>query len=146
MPREVGRRFMTCEILLQLQKRSSFLHRILPDEKNSSFTRTPNAKNIPFHWPQQKHPRIQCDVLGVIYYELLKRGESFTRDRYRAQLKIFSISMATLCEASQELPKMLRLNALPHWSRLFFVGRKLQQIHNLNWTLNKIFFFFTKKN
>lgn len=98
-PRDIERRFFTCEQLLARQKRKGFLHRIVTgDEK---WIRYDNPKRRKA-WVKPGEPStstakpnihgsklmlcIWWDQLGVIYYELLKPNETITADRYRRQL------------------------------------------------------------
>lgn len=97
--RDVERRNTMCELLLARHKRKSFLHRIVTgDEKWIHYD---NPKRKPAYVkrgqraPSTPKPNIHgskvmlCiwwDMLGVIYYELLKPGETVTGDRYRQQL------------------------------------------------------------
>jgi len=98
-PRDVERRFLMCELLLQRQKRKGFLHRIVTgDEKWIHYDNPKRRKS----WCKAGHastssakPNIHgsklllCiwwDQQGVIYYELLKPNETITGDRYRLQL------------------------------------------------------------
>lgn len=97
--RDIERRKTICELLLQRQQRKGFLHRIITgDEK---WIRYDNPKRKPA-WvkpgepgPSTPKPNIHgskvmlCiwwDQRGVVYYELLKQGETITGDRYRRQL------------------------------------------------------------
>lgn len=98
-PRDVERRFFTCEQLLQRQKRKGFLHRIVTgDEKwiqydnpkrratygypghASSSTAKPNIHG------QKIMLCIWWDQVGVVYYELLNPNETITGEVYRRQL------------------------------------------------------------
>ena len=98
-PRDVERRFFACEQLLQRQKRKGFSHRIVTgDEKWIHYDNPKRQKSwgLPGHASTSTaRPNIHgsklllCiwwDQLGVIYYELLKPGETITGDRYRTQL------------------------------------------------------------
>lgn len=98
-PRDIERRFCMSEMLLQRHKNKSFLHRIVTgDEKwihydnpkrkksyvkpgqPSTSTAKPNihgAKVMLCIWWDQK---------GVLYYELLKSGQTIKGDLYRTQL------------------------------------------------------------
>lgn len=97
--RQKEKRKTTCEILLQRQERTRFLHRIITgDEKWIHFI-NPDPKK---HWvsPGQRvqgtpvrniHGKkvmlcIWWDQKGVLYYELLKPGETVTGERYRQQM------------------------------------------------------------
>ena len=98
-PRDVERRFFTCEQLLQRQKRKGFLHRIVTGDEKWIHYDNPKRKKS---WGKPGHaststakPNIHgsklmlCiwwDQLGVVYYELLKPNETITGDRYRLQL------------------------------------------------------------
>ena len=98
-PRDIERRLFVCEQLLQRQNRKGFLHRIVTgDEKWVRYDNPKRRKSWgkPGHASSSKaKPNIHgakvmiCiwwDQLGVIYYELLKPGETITGDRYRTQL------------------------------------------------------------
>ena len=98
-PRDVERRLVTCELLLQRQVRKGFLHRIVTgDEKWVLYDNPKRRKSwgFPGHAsissPKQNiHGKkimlcIWWDQLGVIYYELLQPGETITGDLYRRQL------------------------------------------------------------
>ena len=81
-PRDVERRFFSCEQLLQRQNRKGFLH--------STSTARPNihgAKVILCIW---------WDHLGVVYYELLKPNETITGDQYWTQLMRLNRALQTL--------------------------------------------------
>lgn len=98
-PRDVERRFFTCEQLLERQKRKDFLHRIVTDDKKWIHFDNPKRKKswgLPGHASTSTAKRnihgsklmlcIWWNHLGVIYYELLKPNETVTGDRYRTQL------------------------------------------------------------
>lgn len=98
-PRDVERRFFTCEQLLQRQKRKGFLHRIVTgDEKWIRYDNPKRKKSYgyPGHASTSTaKPNIHgsklmlCiwwDQMGVVYYELLKPNETITGDLYRTQL------------------------------------------------------------
>ena len=96
-PRNIERRFFTCEMLLARHKRKGFLHRIVTDEKWIHYWITQRRRN---HWDflvmlQHRQPNIHgkklmlCiwwDQLGVVYYELLKPNKTITGALYRTQL------------------------------------------------------------
>ena len=98
-PRDVERRFFTCEQLLERQKRKGFLDRIVTgDEKWIHYDNPKRRKS----WVKPGQPStstaksnihgsklmlcIWWDQRGVIYYELLKPNETITGERYRTQL------------------------------------------------------------
>jgi histone-lysine N-methyltransferase SETMAR len=98
-PRDVERRSFTCEQLLQRQKRKGFLHRIVTGDEKWIHYDNPKRKPAyvkrgqpaPSTSKQDIHGFkvmlcIWWDQKGVIYYELLKPGETITGDRYRLQL------------------------------------------------------------
>lgn len=98
-PRDVERRFLMCELLLQRQKRKGFLHRIITGDGKWIHYDNPKRKKS---WGMLGHastsspkPNIHgsklllCiwwDQQGVIYYKLLKPNETITGARYRLQL------------------------------------------------------------
>jgi len=100
-PRDVERRFFTCEQLIQRQQKKGFLHRIVTGDEKWIFYDNPKKKKY-YAKPGQSLPSIstpQPNIHGskilciwwdqkglVYYYELLKPGDSITGDRYRLQL------------------------------------------------------------
>lgn len=98
-PRNVERRFFTCEMLLARHKRKGFLHRIVTGDEKWIHYDNPKKKKS---WGPPGHaststakPNIHgkklmlCiwwDQLGVVYYELLKPNETITGALYRTQL------------------------------------------------------------
>lgn len=102
-PRDVERRFFTCEQLLQRQKRKGFLHRIVTGDEKWIHYDNPTPKK---YRARRGEPRpstststpkqdihgskvmlcIWWDQKGVIYYELLQPNETINGDRYRLQL------------------------------------------------------------
>lgn len=98
-PRDVERRLCMSEMHLERHKKKSFLHRIVTgDEKWIHYDNPKRKKSYgpPGHKPKSTaKPNIHCakvmlciwwDQKGVIYYELLKPGETITGERYRQQL------------------------------------------------------------
>ena len=90
-PRDVERRFVTCELLLQRQKSKNFLHRIVAgDEKWIHYDNPKRRKS----WSKPDHAStssakpnnhgsklllcIWWDQQGVSYYKLLKANETIT--------------------------------------------------------------------
>jgi histone-lysine N-methyltransferase SETMAR len=97
--RDVERRLVTCEMLLQRQQRKGFLHRIITgDEKWIHYDNPKRIKGwVPKGSPGPSTAKrnihsskimlcIWWDQKGVVYYELLKPSETITGDRYRLQL------------------------------------------------------------
>lgn len=98
-PRDVERRLCMSEMLLERHKKKSFLHRLVtgdekwihydnPKRKKSYVKRGKRAKSTP---KQDIHCAkvmlcIWWDQKGVLYYELLKPGETITGGLYRTQL------------------------------------------------------------
>lgn len=98
-PRDVERRFFTCELLLQKQNRKSFLHRIVTGDEKWIHYDNPKRKKS---WGKPGHastsmakPNIHgkklmlCiwwDQHGVIYFELLQPNETINGERYQQQL------------------------------------------------------------
>lgn len=129
-PRDVERRFLTCELLLQRQKRKGLLHRIVTGNEKWIQYDNPKRKRS---WGKPGHaststakPNIHgsklllCiwwDQQGVIYYELLKPKETITGDRYRLQLMRLSRALKEkrpLYEQRHDKVILLHDNARPH--------------------------------
>lgn len=107
-PRDVERRIVTCELLLQRQKRKGFLHRIVTGDEKWIYYSNPKRKKS---WVKPGEavastPKrnihgsklmlcIWWDQLGVVYYELLQPNHTITGDLYRRQLM-------RLCRALKE--------------------------------------------
>lgn len=97
--RDIERRLVTCEMLLQRQKRKDFMHRIITGDEKWIHYDNPKRRKA---WmmpgePDPSTPKrnihsskvmlcIWWDQKGVIYHELLKPSETITGDRYRLQL------------------------------------------------------------
>lgn len=98
-PRDVERRFFTCEQLLQRQERKGFLHRIVTGDEKWIHYDNPKRRAT---WGYPGHASsstakanihgekimlcIWWDQLGVVYYELLKPNETVTGKLYRRQM------------------------------------------------------------
>jgi len=133
-PRDVERRFFTCEQLLQRHHRKRFLHRIVTgDEKWIRYDNPKRRKT----WGYPGHaatstakPNIHgkklllCiwwDQLGVIYYELLQPNETITGERYQHQL--MQLSRALKLKRPQYAKRhdkviFLHDNARPHVAKV----------------------------
>ena len=98
-PRDVERRFCMSEMLLERFKKKSFLHRIVTGDEKWIYYDNPKRKKsygYPGHAststakPDIHGAKVMLsiwwDQKGVLYYELLKSGETITGDLYRRQL------------------------------------------------------------
>jgi len=97
-PRDVERQFFTCEQLIQRQQKKGFLHRIVTGDEKWIFYDNPKKKKY-YAKPSQSLPSTSTSILrpnihgskimlciwwdqeGLVYYELLKPGDSITGDR-----------------------------------------------------------------
>jgi len=113
--RQQENRKITCEMLLARYKRKSFLHRIVTGDEKWIYFENPKRKRswvIPgepstsiarpnrFGWKTTLC--VWWDQKGVIYYELLKPGETVNTERYRQQM--INLNHA-LCEKRPEYQK-----------------------------------------
>jgi len=97
-PRDVERRFFTCEQLIQRQQRKNFLHRIVTGDEKWIFY--DNSKKKKYYTkpsqslPSTSTPRpnihgskimlcIWWNQKSFVYYELLKSSDSITGNQYR---------------------------------------------------------------
>ena len=129
-PRNVERRFSTCEMLLVRHKRKGFLHRIVTgDEKWIHYDNLKRKKSLgpPGHASRSTaKPNIHgiklllCiwwDQLGVVYYELLKPNETITGAVYWTQLMRLSWALKEKrahCYFRNDKVILLHDNARPH--------------------------------
>lgn len=133
-PRDVERRFFTCELLLERQKRKGFLHRIVtgdekwihydnPKSKKYRARRGESRPSTSTSTPKQDiHGSkvmlcIWWDQEGIIYYELLNPGETITGDRYHLQLMRLSQAIKEKREKTETRHDRLIFqhdNARPH--------------------------------
>lgn len=97
--RQIENRKVVCEMLLQRHKRKSFLHKILTGDEKWIYYENPKRKKS---WvdPGQDSKQIErrnhfgkkamlCvwwDQKGVVYFELLKTGETINSSRYEKQI------------------------------------------------------------
>jgi len=97
--RQQENRKTTCELLLQRYNRKSFLHRIVTGDEKWIYFENPKRKKS---WVDPGQPStstarpnrfgkktmlcVWWDQSGVVYYELLKPGETVNTERYRQQL------------------------------------------------------------
>lgn len=127
-------RLNTCVSLLAKQIKKSFLWKIVTGDEKWIYFTNPKRKK---HWvdlgtpttstPQRKFHEtkvmlcIWWDEKGVIYYELLKSGESITADRYSKQLKQLSQELEKKRPFTGKGPRpviLLHDNARPHVAKL----------------------------
>ena len=79
------------EILLERHEKKSFLHRIVTgDEKWIHYDNLKPTSQI-------NSKAVQKDQKGVLYYELLKPGETINGERYRTQLIRLKRAIAEKC-------------------------------------------------
>lgn len=128
--RDIERRKTMCELLLQRQKRKSFLHRIITGDEKWIHYDNPKRKAA---WvkPGEAGPStpkrnihgakvmlcIWWDMKGVIYYELLNSNETITGARYRTQLMRLKQALAQKRPEWKGLHEKIILlhdNARPH--------------------------------
>ena len=152
-PRNVERRFFTCEMLLARHKRKGFLHRIVTgDEKwiyydnlKKRKSQGPSDHALTSTAKPNIHRKkltlcIWWDQLGVVYYELLKSNETITGALYRTQLMRLSrafkekrahyYSMTKLFSCMIMLDHMLRRRSKPtqkHSNGKFYPTRRILQ-------------------
>ena len=103
--RHIERRFFTCELLLQRQKRKGFLHRIVTGDGKPNIHGS--KLQLCIWWDQRR----------IIYYELLKPHETVTGDLYRLQLMCLSHALnEKRLEYSERHEKVILLhdNTRPH--------------------------------
>lgn len=129
-PRDVERRLVMCEQLLQRQTRKGFLHRIVTGDEKWIHYDNPKRKKS---WGKPGHastswakPNIHgkklllCiwwDQQGVVYYELLEPGQTVTGDYYRLQLMRLSRALKEkrpIYEQRHDKVILLHDNARPH--------------------------------
>jgi histone-lysine N-methyltransferase SETMAR len=97
--RQQENRRTTCEMLLARYKRKSFLHRIVTgDEKWIYFENPKRSKSLvspgepstssakPNRYGRKAMLCVWWDQKGIIYYELLKPGETVNTERYQQQM------------------------------------------------------------
>lgn len=131
--RQQENRKVTCEMLLERFKKKSFLHRIITGDEKWVYFKNPRRKRSygpPGHKPkttakQDRFGRkamlcVFWDQRGVIWYELLKPGETVDGARYQRQLAGLKRAIAQKRpEYQQRQHKVIFLddNAPPHRTR-----------------------------
>jgi [histone H3]-lysine36 N-dimethyltransferase SETMAR len=142
--RQREQRRTTCELLLERQQRKSFMHRIITGDEKWIYFDNPKRKHS---WTDPgKTPKliskanihgkkvllcIWWDQKGILYYELLKPGQTVTGDRYNEQLtKLNQQLMIKRPEwtTRHERPILLHDNARPH------VGKQVKEaLQEMKW-------------
>jgi len=136
-PRNVERRFFTCEQLIQRQQRKDFLHRIVTGDEKWIFYDNPKKKyyaklgqSLPSTststpWPNIHSSKIMLcswwDQKGLVYYKLLKPINSITGDWYRLQLIRLSHALREKrpkYEQRHDKVILLHDNARPHVAKV----------------------------
>ena len=97
--RQQENRKTICEMLLATYKRKSFLHRIVTGDEKWIYFENPKRKRSwvtpgepststvrPNRYGRKTMLCVWWDQKGVIYYELLKPGETVNTERYRQQM------------------------------------------------------------
>lgn len=144
--RDVERRKLTCELLLQRHKRKSFLHRIITgDEKWIRFDNPKRKKS----WCKPGEPSksiskqnihgvklmlcIWWDQIGVVYYELLKSNQTINSELYKNQLTQLSEVLKEKRPYYRERHDKVILqhdNARPHTAKIV-----QDTLKTLNWEI-----------
>jgi len=97
--RQMENRKTICQMLLARQKRKPFLHQIVTSDENWIYFENPKRKKSwvnpgeaststarPNRYGKKTMLCVWWDQKGMIYYELLKPGETVTAERYQQQL------------------------------------------------------------
>lgn len=142
--RQMERRQNTCEILLARQKRKSFLHLVVTGDEKWIYFENPKRRKswVDPGQPSTSAPRpnrfgrktmlcVWWDQKGVVYYELLKPGETVNAHRYHQQLiKLRRALREKRPGYEQRHEKLIFLhdNAPPHKSKMV-----RNYLETLNW-------------
>ena len=126
-PRDIKQRLVTCEQLLQQQKRKSFLHCSMTGNESGYTTITLSVEDCGLslamhqHWWQSHGSKILLCIwwyqLTLVYYEWLKPTETIMGDRYQLQLMHLSQALKKkMMLYKQRHDKMILQhdNAWPH--------------------------------
>lgn len=132
--RQLERRKATCEILLARYKRKSYLHRIVTGDEKWIYFENPKRKKSwvdpgqtststarPNRFGKKTMLCIWWDQEGIIYYELLKPGETVNAHRYHQQLIKLNRAVREKrpnYATRHEIPILLHDNAPSHKSTL----------------------------
>jgi len=142
--RQMENRKVTCEMLLQRYKRKSFLHRIVTSDEKWIYLENPKRKKSwvspgeaststarPNRFGRKAMLCVWWDQTGVIYFELLKPGETVNAVRYQQQINDLSRAIAENRPEYQERQKrviLLHDNASSHKSKVV-----RDTVENLQW-------------
>lgn len=144
--RAIATRLTMCDLLLQRQKRKSFLHRIVTGDEKWIYYDNPKR---PKAWVKPGEPgpstpkrNIHCskvmlciwwDQEGVLYYELLPSNQTITAERYKQQLIDLSIAMKKIrpqYSARHDKVIFQHDNARPHVAKIV-----KDQLEELGWEI-----------
>jgi len=142
--RQMENRKTICQMLLARQKRKPFLHQIVTSDENWIYFENPKRKKSwvnpgeaststarPNRYGKKTMLCVWWDQKGVIYYELLKPGETVTAERYQQQLLNLSEALREKRAENEERRSKVRLlhdNAPSHKSKPV-----IELIHALGW-------------
>lgn len=97
--RQMENRKVTCEMLLRRHERKSFLHRIVTGDEKWIYFENPKRRKSwlsrgeaststakPNRFGRKAMVCVWWDQKGIVYFELLKPGETVNTDRYRQQI------------------------------------------------------------
>lgn len=97
--RQMEKRKTVCEMLLLRHERKAFLHRVVTGDEKWIYFQNPKRKKSwvtpgqpstssarPDRFGKKTMLCVWWDQKGVVYYELLKPGETVNTDRYRQQM------------------------------------------------------------
>lgn len=143
-PEQRERRVDTCLSLLSRHKKKSFLWKLVTGDEKWVYYENPKRRK---HWvdpgqPTTSTPKrnvfgkkillcIWWDEWGVLYYELLKPGETVTGERYSCQLKKLADEINSKRRFAGQKPRPVILqhdNARPHRSSIVH-----HTINDLQW-------------
>ncbi|UYV71828.1 SETMAR [Cordylochernes scorpioides] len=84
--RQQERRLVTCEGLLARHQNKSFLHRIVTSDEKSIHFSNPMRQKSPNRLGKKAMLCVWWDQTGVVYFKLLKPGETVNTSRYEQQM------------------------------------------------------------
>lgn len=123
--RQQEKRKITCEMLLDLHKRTSFLHRIVTSDQKFIYFGNPKCSKLWVNpstsitkWNRFEKKIMLCvwlDQKGVIYYELLEHGETVDTDLCQQQIiNLNRVLRETLPEFAKTQHKVILLQIMSH--------------------------------